>query len=162
MTNSKQKGSSWERTISNKLSERFKAYTGIEKSFRRNADSGSFFGGSNASRSSTHDTSKATYGDIITPCGFKWSIECKAYKTPPSLKAILTQSDAVLDAWIKQAMQDATQAGLSPVIIIKWNNVPPVALIEDTMPGPASYKGWSFQKLDDWLNNPNEYFFEGL
>ena len=45
--NGKQKGNRFERDIANMFSERFATYTGIEKAFRRNPDSGSFFGGSN-------------------------------------------------------------------------------------------------------------------
>ncbi len=43
--NGKQKGNGFERKIANILSERFKEHTGLEQAFRRNIDSGSFFGG---------------------------------------------------------------------------------------------------------------------
>ena len=45
--NGKAKGNSYERKIANLLSARFKDYTGIDQSFRRNPDSGSYFGGQN-------------------------------------------------------------------------------------------------------------------
>jgi len=79
--NGKQKGNSFERKIANLLSDRFKEHTGIESSFRRNPDSGSFFGGSNHSRTEKYDTEFAIFGDLICPKSFAYSVECKHYKT---------------------------------------------------------------------------------
>lgn len=158
--NSKNKGSSFERDISNKLSKRFEGYTNLEKSFRRNPDSGAYFGKSNASRVATHDISTATFGDIITPVGFRFCLECKAYKEIPSLKSILDQQNATLDKWIAQVTQDATQANLKPCLIIKYDRIAIQVLTPDNTNSPCSYKGWSFQKFDEWILNNDEFFFE--
>ena len=104
--NGKQKGNKFERDIANKLSDRFKAHTGIEKSFRRNPDSGSFFGGTNIQRMDIYDTDYALYGDLICPRNFNFSIECKHYKNAPPLNAIMTQKVTEWDTWLSQAAQD--------------------------------------------------------
>jgi hypothetical protein len=101
--NGKQKGNKFERDIANMLSERFAAYTGIEKSFRRNPDSGSFFGGTNVDRKDIYDTEFAIYGDLICPRNFNFTVECKHYKSPPTVNAILKESVSEWDDWIEQA-----------------------------------------------------------
>ena len=80
--NSKQKGNTFERKIANYLSERFQTYIGVEKAWKRNTDSGSFFGGKNQSRTEQYLTEHQQFGDIISPESFKYVIECKHYKTP--------------------------------------------------------------------------------
>jgi hypothetical protein len=65
--NSKNKGNAFERKIAKNLSERFEAHTGLTDAFRRNLDSGSFFGASNQSRIEKHGTEHANFGDILTP-----------------------------------------------------------------------------------------------
>ena len=65
--NGKQKGNGFERKIANLLSETFEPYLGISNGFRRNPDSGSFWGGSNLHRTLTHDTDYAVFGDLICP-----------------------------------------------------------------------------------------------
>ena len=104
--NGKQKGNGFERKIANLLSETFEPYLGISNGFRRNPDSGSFWGGSNLHRTLTHDTNYAVFGDLICPKNFKYSIECKHYKTAPSLQAIINQSVKQWDTWLEQAEQD--------------------------------------------------------
>ena len=87
-TNGKNKGSSFERKIANLLSDRFESKLGIKNGFRRNPDSGSFFGGSNKQRTQSYSLDYALFGDLICPRNFRFSIECKHYKTPPTLKAL--------------------------------------------------------------------------
>ena len=160
--NSKKKGNSFERLISNKLSERFKIHTKLEQSFRRNSDSGSYFGGSNISRCGTHDLSNATFGDIITPDNFKFVIECKSYSSPLSLKNIMKQSDPKIDSWIKQVSQDSEVSGLCPVIIVKYNNHPIYVISKDKSDCLIKYKEWGFMDFDMWLNKDTSYFFKGI
>lgn len=159
--NSKNKGNTFERKIANLLSERFLAHTGIPKSFRRNADSGSFFGGSNKARTDTHDTSKATFGDIIVPDGFAFSIECKHYKDPPTFASLVKQEVAALDKWIAQAEQDGESSGKTPCIIVKYNNVPEVVFLAE--PGDlipiGRYKSYHIVPLTDFVSQPDDIFF---
>ena len=69
--NGKSKGSSFERKISNLLSSRFEPVTGIKQAFRRNPDSGSFFGASNQKRKETHDLDHANFGELKMTNYFK-------------------------------------------------------------------------------------------
>lgn len=101
-------------------------------------------------------------GDIITPEGFAFSIECKHYREPPSLGSILAKKNAVLDRWIAQATQDAMTSGLMPVILAKWDRVPEVAMVpldDDAGEGVVNYRGWAILPITDWLERPDGYFF---
>lgn len=89
--NGKNKGNTFERKVANLLSDRFQQHTGIEKSFRRNSDSGSFFGGGNKSRVAQYDLEHAAFGDLICPDTFLYSVECKHYKSAPSFQSIVNK-----------------------------------------------------------------------
>jgi hypothetical protein len=155
---SKNKGSAFERKIANLFSARFAEYTGKSSCFRRNADSGSFFGASNKKRIETHDTSKACYGDIMTPPGFNFAIECKHYKTPPSFASILKQDFKTLDGWLEQAEQDAENSQQRVLLIMKFNNVPEAAVVKSDL-GAIKYRGYSIVPLVEFLDQPDDYFF---
>lgn len=164
MTNPKTKGSAFERKIASVLSDRFSSLTGIEKSFRRNADSGAYWGGSNSSRAVTHDMSNAVIGDIMTPANFNFTVECKHYRSPPTLAQIMGQKCTTLDRWIEQASRDAMTSGLHPVIIMKWDRVPEVVMVRDDQRGRGviHYREWSVMPLTDWLDHADEYFFDDV
>ncbi len=160
--NSKNKGNSFERKIANLLSDRFLDITGKPKSFRRNADSGSFFGGTNKARTDTHDTSKATFGDIIVPDAFGFSIECKHYKDPPSFASLVKQEVAALDKWIAQAEQDGESSGKTPCIIVKYNNVPEIVFVKETfgtLVPIGRYKSYQIVTLASFLEQEDLHFF---
>ena len=129
----KAKGNSFERKIANALSQRFESHTGIKQAFRRNIDSGSFFGGSNNKRVETHDTEKATFGDIICPSTFDFSLECKHYKSPPSFSLLVKQDCKDWDKWIQQADQDARNANKKMAIVIKYNNVDEIVILNESL-----------------------------
>lgn len=160
--NGKSKGNTFERKIANKLSDRFKEVTGLEKSFIRNSDSGSFFGGKNQKRVQTHDLEKATFGDIICPNNFNFSIECKHYKTSPSFKSIVEGKVVQWDSWIAQAEQDATNSNKKVMLIIKYNNVDEIVFITDELPiqNVLKYKEYSLLSLTNLLSFNDTYFFE--
>lgn len=158
--NSKNKGNTFERKISNLLSARFADHLGLESGFRRNIDSGSFFGASNQKRIETHLTEGACFGDIMTPESFKFAIECKHYKTAPSYAAMVKGEYKQLDEWIGQARQDAENASKAMLVIMKFNNVPECAVVEGLdAEAVMFYKGCSIIPLDKWLERPIEYFF---
>lgn len=169
--NGKQKGNGFERKIANILSERFKAYTGLEQSFRRNIDSGSFFGGKNQQRAQTHDLSKASFGDIVVPENFKFSIECKFYKDAPSFNSFLKQDIKQWDGWLKQATQDCKNSEHNMAVIIKYNNVEEIVLLETSLlkvisnqyvldlPLKLQYKEYSVITLSQFLSLGNDIFF---
>ena len=172
--NGKQKGNSFERHIANMLSERFESVTGVEKGFRRNPDSGSFFGGSNVHRTEIYDTDYALYGDLICPRNFKFSIECKNYKTAPPLNAILNQKVTQWDGWLKQATQDAETSGKEMMMIVKYNRTETMIFVDKYFTNSRSESeisglrfGWpvfnygmySVWSADDLLDNSDHWFF---
>ena len=160
--NGKNKGSNYERKIANLLSERFRDQTGLESSFRRNPDSGSYFGGQNQKRTETHNLESAAFGDLICPKAFEFSIECKNYKTAPSFKSILLQDNPQLDKWLSQASQDAANSAKKMALVIKFNLVPDFVVLDHkpiSINSPMIYKNFFIVTLIDWLTLPDHYFF---
>lgn len=160
--NGKNKGNTFERKIANLLSNRFAEHTGLESAFRRNPDSGSFFGGQNQSRTETYDTEYAVFGDLICPRTFDFSIECKNYKTPPSFSSIIKQDCKQIDQWINQASQDALNAKKRMALIIKYNNVSEIVVLPElfgTLKPIINYKEYYIVSLDDFLDQTNDNFF---
>ena len=161
--NGKQKGNTFERNIANMLSERFEAVTGVEKGFRRNPDSGSFFGGSNIHRTETYDTDYALYGDLICPRNFAFSIECKHYKTAPPLNAVLKQKVSQWDGWLKQARQDADVSEKKMMMIVKYNNTETMVFVDYELHGLSypifKYGPFFVHTLKDVLELDNKEFF---
>lgn len=164
MINGKKKGNSQERKIANILSERFEIKTGLTNSFRRNVDSGSFFGGSNMSRTDTHDLSKATFGDIVCPNNFKYSVESKFYAKAPGLSGLLKQDIKEWDGWIDQAKQDSVNANKEMALIIKYNNVEEFVILEKLPKdlensSKLKYKNYFIVTLKDFLSIQDNEFF---
>ena len=160
--NSKQKGGQFERKIANLLSARFELITGIKQSFRRNPDSGSFFGASNQFRKETHDLDHANFGDLMCPKAFNYSIECKHYKTGPSFAAIVKGKITQWDTWIAQAKQDAINSKKAMLLIIKYNGVDEIVFLStpvDNVPMLFPYKDVFGYRLDDLLLLDDEFFF---
>jgi hypothetical protein len=161
--NSKNKGNTYERKVSNLLSGRFKSLLNEDKGFRRNPDSGSYFGGSNSTKLQTHNLDYAVFGDIICPKNFRFTIECKHYKDSPTFNSLVNKKIVAWDEWINQSVQDSQSAGKKPLIIIKYNNVPDLILIPDLLPNSQlilTYKGFNLYKLDELLQQPDIYFFD--
>jgi hypothetical protein len=161
--NGKQKGNNYERNIANLLSDRFKDYTNIEKSFRRNPDSGAFFGGTNVNRMEVYDTDYAVYGDLICPRNFKFSVECKHYKSPPSFASIMLQKVTAWDDWLKKARQDASSANKQMILVIRYNGVKDVAFLEAGMLDKTpiiSYNNAYGYLLSTVLEEDDSFFFE--
>ena len=161
--NGKAKGSQFERTIANMLSARFADKTGITSSFRRNPDSGSFFGGSNKKRTETHDLDNAFFGDLICPDAFRFSVECKFYKTGPSFASIVKGKITQWDEWIAQAAQDASSSGKEMLLIIKYNGVETVAFTSTPMLPlqlVMPYKEVYGYRFNDVLGLPDDIFFK--
>lgn len=164
MVNSKNKGNSYERKIAKALSDRFEAHTGLTSAFRRNVDSGSFFGATNQHRIAKHGTEHANFGDILVPADFKFEVECKHYKTPPSFGSMIKGEYKMFDTWIEQAQQDATNAGKSWMVIAKFNNVDEFVIME-TGSAPQDkivmrYKGNDIVPFKALLDEPDTFFFQ--
>lgn len=163
MVNSKNKGNTFERKIANILSKRFETVTGIPRAFRKSVDSGSFFGGRNVARISTHDLDKATFGDIIAPSNFRYHLECKHYKEPPSFSSLMAGDIKDWDGWIAQATQDCAQSGGKLAIIIKYNNCKEVVILAELPPDlscSVTYKNHYVILFDAFLSIPDGNFFK--
>ena len=160
--NSKNNGNTFERKISNLLSKRFEEKTGLKQAFRRNTDSGSFFGGTNQKRVDTHNTENATFGDINCPKAFRYSVECKHYKKAPSMNNIMQQNYKEWDSWISQAEQDSKNSGKKMFIIVKYNNVEEVVIVSEQVPLVYNmpYKHCFVVLLKDFLKQDDTVFFE--
>lgn len=159
--NSKQKGSVYERKIANMLSERFEPVTGVKTAFRRNPDSGAFFGGTNVARTQTHDVERANFGDIICPKEFAYSVECKHYKSPPTFSALTKGKVTQWDEWLQQASQDAQSSHKEMALVIKYNNVDDVVFLDKPaeIPEVLRYKGYFMYLLKDFIALDNKIFF---
>ena len=159
--NGKNKGNTFERKIANLLSDRFKDYLKIDKGFRRNADSGSYFGGANVVRTQQHDLDNACFGDIMCPKNFMFSVECKHYKTAPSFQSLIGKEITQWDTWIKQAEQDSASSKKLALLIIKYNNVPEFVLVKDKMIDEEIlyYKGYHVYTLANFLTCTDKTFF---
>lgn len=160
--NSKNKGNSFERKMAKTFSLRFAAHTGLSDGFRRNSDSGSFFGSTNQKRIASHGTENANFGDLIIPETFQYCLECKHYKAPPSLNAILRQDWKLLDDWIGQARQDADNAGKHWMVVVKFNNIDEFVVLPKlfgTLQSVFVYKGFPVVPLKLLFEQPDEFFF---
>jgi hypothetical protein len=159
--NGKNKGNTFERKIANLLSDRFKEHLGIEKGFRRNPDSGSFFGGQNQSRTETYGSEFAIYGDLICPKTFQYSIECKHYKSAPSFQSVINADVKQWDGWLEQAVQDAKNSNKKMLMIVKYNNVDELVFVDEpqALELRLTYCGRYVYKLSDFLGLDNTTFF---
>jgi len=159
--NGKAKGNSFERKIANILSARFESHLGVKNGFRRNPDSGSFFGGSNKTRTENYSLDYAIFGDLICPRDFTYSIECKHYKKAPSVQSWLNHSVQQWDTWLSQAEQDAAASGKAMVLVVKYNNVDIMTFLKSPITGKFHnrYKEYYIHSFDDYLAQPENHFF---
>lgn len=161
--NGKSKGSSFERKIANLISARFESVTGIKQGWRRNPDSGSFFGASNQKRKETHDLTHAHFGDLICPDNFKYSIECKHYNAGPTFSAIVKGTITQWDKWLEQAEQDAANSKKEMMLIVKYNGIAEVVFSSKKavdLPLIMIYKEYFIYTLSDVLTQSNDKFFD--
>jgi len=164
--NSKNKGNTFERTISKMFSSRFGTFLGIDVAFRRNLDSGSYFGGKNQNRVSTHNDEHTFFGDILCPSNFRFNIECKHYKKQPSLDGVLNGGVSDWDKWIAQAEQDSKNVDKHPLIIVKYNNadifclVPKSVIFDLRFDCVVYYKKYGIILLSDFLLKDDEIYFD--
>lgn len=160
--NGKNKGNTFERKIANLLSKRFKDRLGIDQGFSRNPDSGSFFGGTNQKRKDTHNLEYAVFGDLICPRSFKFTIECKHYKTAPSFQSIVKGSVSDWDKWLSQAHQDAENSDKDFMLIVKYNNVDEMVFTNFLIDGLSTiltYKEKHVYRMADVLQLDDNFFF---
>jgi hypothetical protein len=102
------------------------------------------------------------FGDLICPKHFKYSIECKHYKTAPSLQAIINQSVKQWDTWLEQAEQDSKASNKEFTLIVKYNNVDEMIFLKNTLHGFETiikYKHYGIYRLKDFLSFTPDFYF---
>jgi len=171
-TPSKKKGNKFESRVCECFSSRFESLTGAKNSFVRNPYSGSATGGKNAKLVRDNVEEHKNFGDIMTPMGFKFVIECKHYKDQPTFSFVVKQSIGNWDKWINQVETDSKTSGKKPLLIIKYNLVDEVVFVNDgtyteiqtigdTCLNPViKYKGWWVYRLNEFIKLPDKFFFK--
>ena len=128
--NGKAKGNSFERQVANIFSERFSSLFGVDKPFRRNVDSGSFYGNKNSFRMVDSVSEHIRVSDILSPDSFRFVLECKSYKDAPSLFNVISSGSDLIDSWLSQVVSDVsnlnahTGRSYVPALVMKWNRTP--------------------------------------
>lgn len=113
---SKTKGNKFE----NDIVKTFNAIHETEE-FRRTPNSGAMMGRSNASKFAglSEDVKRTLSSDIITPDWYPFAIECKHYGDKPNYSTIIKGNDSTLDHWLGEALFDAQQQDLWPMLCFK-------------------------------------------
>lgn len=165
-TNPKQKGNRFEADTAKILSERFQPRLGVEQGFRRNIDSGAFYGGSNTHRMESHNLDYAIFGDIVVPRDFRFIIECKHYATAPKLTSVFT-GNAQWDGWIGEAEHDSKSSEKDWLLIMKYNHVKPMVVCNKDLlynyevGNTISYgENYIVALLDNLLELKDDFWFE--
>ena len=117
-TNSKAKGSRFERKIATMFNDRFKT-----KEFSRTPGSGAF--------ATTHSLPEhlQIYGDLIAPKNFKYCIECKKGYNKQAVASLFNNRS---DFWIfmKKCEKAARACKKLPMLIFKQDRQPTLAIIK--------------------------------
>ena len=120
--NSRTKGSTFERKISQTLNDRFNT-----SEFSRSPGSGAF--------ATTHTLPEhlKIYGDLITPENFKYCIECKKGYNKENLYSLYNYSS---DFWgfLEQCEKDSGKCDKIPMVIFKQDRQPTLAIIPNHVP----------------------------
>lgn len=152
--NSKAKGNRNELFFAKSLTERF------DKKFTRVPMSGgfsTFHRGTGVKESTIQDLS----GDIVTPEGFKFSIEIKS-RADFNFWDLLNENDNEIDLWLEQAEADSKTANKLPLLIIKVNNRKPFVLFHKELLSRCRliYKEYAVVRYDYFLEFDDSFFFE--
>jgi len=152
--NSHKKGGNFVLKMSKVLNERFNT-----KEFCKTPTSGAY--------ATTHQLPEylKIYGDMITPQGFRFCLECKKGYNKESLHSLLDPKSIVWE-WIEQNERDAEKAGRDSLIIVQQDRQPIIVILDrDLMENPEEIDGKIFFgkyvifKLDELLSYRDDYFF---
>lgn len=152
---SKQKGSSYERTVSKYLSKTY------NESFVRVVNSGAYVGGKNVIRK-THLSEaqvKSFKGDITPPDSWKhFNCECKSYLSF-SFHLLLKGKYAQLDEWLEQMLEVEEENDVS-ILFMKFNRIGQYVAV----PAKFTWKSDCFyfyksSKYGDWIVMEFDHFF---
>jgi hypothetical protein len=153
-TNSKAKGSRFERKIATIFNDRFKT-----KEFSRTPGSGAF--------ATTHSLPEhlQIYGDLIAPKNFKYCIECKKGYNNLKINHLLDYSSQ-LWKFIEQCEKDSEKCQKLPMVLFQQDRQPILAIIKNSTfflgtqntEGPTNYIKFGDYKIvpfeeiiDKWI-----------
>jgi len=140
-TNSKAKGSRFERKIANMFNEKFNT-----TEFSRTPGSGAF--------ATTHSLPKhlQIYGDLIAPKNFKYCIECKKGYKNVKLNNLLDYSSQ-LWKFIDQCEKDSKKCEKEPMLLFQQDRQPILAIMRDEwFPGTHHTEGSSIHiKMGEYM-----------
>ena len=119
-TNSKAKGSRFERKIATMFNDRFKT-----TEFSRTPGSGAF--------ATTHSLPEhlQIYGDLIAPKNFKYCIECKKGYKNIKINNLLDYSSQ-LWKFIQQCEKDSIKCNKEPMVLFQQDRQPILAILRKT------------------------------
>lgn len=136
--NGKRKGSGFERTIANLLSQNLNPLK-----FRKTEGSGAIVGGLNSKiiENFSKEALRLFVGDVAPSnessegvyCRF--CIECKFYKDQDKLNVLLNGKTKI-HGWMDEIREDAKKLDIHPILIFKFNNTPVFVCIESTLHYP--------------------------
>ena len=154
--NGKAKGNSFENTISKRFS---KLLSPLE--FKRSQSSGAVLGGLNEKHLDkySHDIKTIFIGDVVPTnqsdvikshgWKFRFTIECKSYKSVETLQKILTNS--IIFTWYEQALTDAKKLDKEALLIFKFNHTDIFVAIDSKINLPID-------NLDIIMNLKNKFY----
>lgn len=95
-------------------------------SFERVPHSGAWVGGKNAHRANTarEDMVDMLSGDIVTPEGWRWVVECKNHEDVPIHQLFFGDECKAIDEFLGQICDDADTTGKEPLLIFKIRKKP--------------------------------------
>ena len=132
----KKKGNAFEGQIAKKLSGALAPLT-----FIRSPGSGARVGGKNYEafgKMFGEDAMKLFVADVVATnerdCGlnFKWSIECKSYKSSDSFETMVA-GNANIFKWFEESVTDAEKTNREPILVFKWNNTPVYVAVDSNL-----------------------------
>ena len=132
----KKKGNAYEGQIAKKLSAALAPLT-----FIRSPGSGARVGGKNFElygKMFGEEAMKLFTADVVptnekdTGLNFKWSVECKSYKSSDSFETMVA-GNANIFKWFEESVIDAAKTDREPILIFKWNNTPTYVAIDSTL-----------------------------
>ena len=101
-------------------------------------------------------------GDLICPRNFLFSVECKHYKAPPTLNAIVKRKVSQWDSWLAQNKQDSVLSMRKPMTIVKYNNTEVLVFLDFALTKLGylfNYHGYYAFPLSDILKLNDDFFF---
>lgn len=152
--NSRKKGNTFELRVAKLFNEKFST-----QEFCRSPGSGAF--------ATTHSLPEylKIYGDLITPQGFKYIIECKKGYSKESLDSLLNPK-SIVSSFVEQAERDAKKSKKSALILISQDRRPIISILrrdESLQIELSNYiltKNYLITYLTDLLSLSNSFFFE--